>query len=800
MKKATAAIVRTSALLALLCPLLAGPPLLAAQMDYEKELSSVRSRVIETEANVSEVHDDIVERRGFIGSSEAEARFENAVYYYLVGEYDRAAKEFFTLVESNSLRDANAASDAEWYLAESLFEMSNYVLAEEAYYEMIEQGTRHAFFASAVRRLMELYSITGNTDGFYTLYNQYIVPGRVEPTDVVRYSVAKSFYRQSEYDKARELLVQISEDGGEYGRARYLMGVIYVVEGNYNSAVEEFKRSADISISSPEEQEIADLSSLALGRLYQELDDYVNSALYYQRISRESEFFADALYEVGWTFIRDGDYAQALQSVEIFLLAFPEHRHAPQLRLLQGKLHMKEIQYESALSSFEEVISAYTPLQGSLKEMAASSDTASRWLDDLIELDVSPTEFDDSTGISTYEQNADKLPVPGGEPLPAFAVEMLVTQDDMSRAFALSRELSYQRTEIEESQELIEELEIALQASGDALGVFQKARLQLDRYEGESFLMLGELLRIEEAWLLNHAEGATQSELQGLQAQREELAGQLTRLRTTELDRGERVKRYDAQVREVQQRAATLTNQIDAFKTEAAELERLMDKGDHELGEFDEQQVRDQLSQVEAEIAVAEEELQRVQSERTRLEVTDPIRRRPDPDQRDSEIEQLQAELGALKRRFDGYWGRVEGTDRDTVRGSIDDLWGRVDTAQGRIMEVRSGMESGERTELASVRSRLATETGTVSEARRELLSYEVSADHISGEVARLGFQQLSDEFAETLLQADVGIVDVYWLRKVTVTDDREGVQKDREELLRDLNERFRIIRQGLEE
>ena len=784
-----------------LMALAVGAPAFTAEMNYSKELTQLSSKVVTTEIEVGEVRQDIIERRGFIGAAEASARFENAVYYYLVEEYDRAAKEFFTLVESRSLKDDNLRHDSEWYLAESLFEMGNVVLAEEAFQSIISKGNSHPFFASAVRRLMEVYSLTGDADGFYTLYNQYIVPGRVKPSAVVQYSLAKSFFRQGEVQKARDLLLSIEEDTGYYGKARYVLGTIYVTQDDFPAAIEQFKLAADISVSGPEEKEVADLAAMALGRLYQEDNDYVNSALYYQRINRESKYFADALYEVSWTFIKDSDYQQALQAVEIFLLAYPEHRHAPQLKLLQGKLHMKEIQYESALSSFETVIESYSDLQAALTEMGSSSDSAARWLKGLIELDVSPNEFSDSTGISTYEQNSEELTTPSGEVIPAFAVEMLVSQADMSRAFTVSRELNRQRNEIESSKELIDQLQYALTESGDSLGVFETARMQLDRYESESFRMLGDLLRIEEAWLLNHAEGANQSELQSLSEQRTQLDRVLNELKTNALDRDERMERYDEQVREVQQRAADLENQIDELETSSAALEERMSRDDVELAEDEEAQIRAQLVQIEVEVEAGRAELKRLQSEKTRLEVTAPVRKRKDAAQRSSEADQLMADLNALKRRFDGYWTRVEAdSDRDKVSGEVQTLWGRLAGVQTSISEVRKKMESGERAELASVRSRLATETRSVTESNVELLSHEVSNDRLSSEVAQVSFQHLADEFSQTLLQADVGIVDVYWLRKVTVTDDREGVQRDREALLRELNDRFRIIRQGLED
>ena len=70
---------------------------------------------------------------GLIGVSEARQRYEDAVYLYLIGDFDTAATSFYILVQSRALGNVDLTRDSEWYLAECLFEMENYRTADEAY-------------------------------------------------------------------------------------------------------------------------------------------------------------------------------------------------------------------------------------------------------------------------------------------------------------------------------------------------------------------------------------------------------------------------------------------------------------------------------------------------------------------------------------------------------------------------------------------------------------------------------------------------------------------------------------------
>ena len=93
-------------------------------------------------------------RRGLIGAEAAESRFEDAVFAFLVEDYERAATVFYTLVEAEALVQPDLAKDAEWYLAECLIEDGNMGTAVEAYQRIIDQGSGHPFFNDIVKERM----------------------------------------------------------------------------------------------------------------------------------------------------------------------------------------------------------------------------------------------------------------------------------------------------------------------------------------------------------------------------------------------------------------------------------------------------------------------------------------------------------------------------------------------------------------------------------------------------------------------------------------------------------------------
>lgn len=710
--------------LALIVGLLAAPGVAAAE-DVQSALAGVGEDLAAADKRLGEIGANLTNRRGLIGQFEAIVRYEDAVYRYLMGDFDGAAKEFFTLIESGALGDDIRHADSQWYFAECLFELGSYTLAEEGYSVIVRSGDRHAHFASSVRRLLELYGITGDAKAFYNLYNAYIVSNKVSATDEVKYTLAKSFRRQGAalyvqannlrwqgqvygaeamrdqaeqaFARAKSQLTQVGAGGNFYARARYSIGVILLQQGElsaaykraegqdasvaelraaaFSAAIDEFKVVAAVPQTSPEDIEVVDLANLAIARLYDELGRHDEALATYALIKRASKYFPDALYEMVWTAIKIEDYEAALDSAEIFLLAFPEHRYTAQLKVIQGSLHMKEKQYKQALTSYERVVAEYSPLYDRVSKIADDSLSANDWFSRLAAAPDPAAYFNDE--------------------LPLYAVEMLVTDPGMAKALRIYREAERQRADIAASEALITEIEAALAAG--AGGAAQASEQELIGVSLSLQRAQGELLAAEEALLQEVGDSALREQVGALTLRREQARSSLT----------------------------TSGGELSANPALTAEYVKL-----------------------------------RAELKGLRGGVSDPI---------------AQGQLAEI----DKHWATLGGLDK------------KVAELQGRLGGVQSG-------ELATIQRRLDQEKSAVATSKVAVDAALVEAGALAGQVTQEGFRELEDQFALSILKADRGIVDVYWVEKVRVTDELKAVKTDRSAMVANLEAQFSVIRQGL--
>jgi tetratricopeptide (TPR) repeat protein len=730
-----------------------------------KELAGVTVRIGDIEGSLRALQEDFSQRKGLLGTAEARMRYTEAVYYFLMGEYGKSARAFFTLVESGALVDKGLLGDSEWFLGESLFEMGNLTLAEEAYQSIIDQGFGHPFFSDAVRRQLEVYGLTGKADRFFSLYNSYVVTNRVKPNDLIVYTLGKSFYRQKDFLRAKSLFTDIQPESPLYGKARYFLGTVRVVEKNLTGAIAEFTKATEVSAEDETQSEVVELAHLALGRLYFETDQLDASSTHYQRIGRDSKYFSEALYEMVWTYIKDESYNEALRAVEIFLLAFPEHQFTAELKLLQGNLHMKLLNYKQALDTYEGVVQEYSPIQIRLDQLALDAMQSERWFKKL-------TELDDASG---YETSG----------LPAFAVEMLVNQPDFSRTKETVSELNFQQEEITDSEEIIAEIEAALGGELETLGSFRRAREQLEQVYGEVLRLQIEMLSVKEQHLLETLKGSAVSALRPLQTRLQQLADAERRVSDISSKASDKLQVYDEQVRSVQSRAFRSYQEVNRLREEADALVEMLDSGNSPLWSEHVVRVRAKILKVrtalDEEIRVARS----LQSDVARRTIIAPVERSSGQVDTRRARDLIQKELGALHVQFQGVEKQVGGSN---ILGEWKEAWQRLAKIGSGAAAVAKSMNNLESTEILSVRSRLQVERLSVEAARIDVNGLGGEAQVLAIDVTKAGFAELEGVFGSQILRADVGIVDVYWNEKNLISEEIERLQvtkKEREDALR---------------
>jgi hypothetical protein len=779
-------------------------PGLAYAKSVEDDIAAAAVEIERIVTNGKELEAKVAPGRGFITEDEAIQRFQDHVYLHMIGEHELAAEGFYALVTTAALADAGLHRDAEWYLAETLFKMKNYVHAEARFQQIVEDEA-HPFRDDGVRRLLELYAATANGVNFNIYYEKEIVRGRVKPSDLITYSVAKSFYRQDDLVQAKSHLLEIGDDSTYFNKARYFLGAIMVREGELEAAAQYFTEVSQRSVNTLEDRQILDLSLLALGRLYYEMGDFAKASEFYGEVGGDSEYLADKLYEIVWSFIkqselteelltaaknRDGDSRdtvnkglghtqQAVRGVEIFLLAFPEHEFTAQLKLLQGHLHVQEARYDAALSpygelspaydaalsAYEQVIEDYTPVKEYFAELANSQDLGREYFRGVL--------TGDDSGAS------------GLADMPAYARAMMMADDDLSLAMDVYRELARQDRDIQTSERLVDELSAILQTS-TSIGGFEQIRYDSLLNRSLAVDKQLQLLELEQLWLVEGS--GDRSMAQQLDQNRKALTDR-TRDAQQVLDEAKNaLSSYDDEVRRAQYELTELLDKSRGLKTEGDQLRAELSTG--ELSETQAARVQEEVNRVRAEMTDIDEQIvaRRGQNRRRDFEA-----------QVDSAEKDLDRQMREGVRELRGSYRSFRSKVQDaSLGGRFDELHRTIDDATDRLDGVAQRLKAMESSELARIKARFQHETQEVASQRVELQRALADAEKLSIALTRTGFGRLEDFFGDSVLKADMGIVDVYWAQKLEVADEKDRLKDDRNELLADLEARFALIKQKL--
>ena len=744
------------------------PAVSSARHPVEDQLDQIETTSLDIADQADKLADQVAPGRGFITDAQALERFQEAVFLYMTGDndpanYEKAAELFFSLVTLGSLSDAGLHRDAEWYLAEALFRMGNLSTAE-ARYQVIADDMQHPFRDDAVRRLLQLYSESGQIDNFYAYYQQEIVMGRVRPSDLISYTVARSFYQSGDPKRSKEEFDKLPETSPFFRKGRYFVGAMAVADNRLDDAMPVFRNLAELSVETQDDRRVHDLALLAIGRIHYERAEYLEASEAYNEIQGDSEYLADKLYEITWTFIKQERFTEALRGVEIFLLAYSEHEYAAQLRVLQGHLHMLQEQHDDALTAYEQVIVDYTPIRERFGVLArASEEDPAQYFQRIIDLNSASSE---------------------AEGLPQFAVAMMMSDEELSRALTVYGEIEKQRQNIETSERLIDELQEVFSSSA-GLGGFDQLRYGVILAQSQSTDLQLELIRSEYEFLRETSSDAARGPLAALLGRVDALEKEIT---TAGNNRELRQEQLQDQLQALRMQAGELTDQIRELRREELDVKDAL-ANNTTLTDEERATTEQRLADVGTGLGDAEDRLKALQMEEEQ------VARKAN--ESDDITPMVQSEVADIRKELRKA-RNAAGAGNSPVLSRIDKLHETFSRSQTRLMRIRDDVEKTEADEMGRIRARFNFEVTEVSKQRVELDRTVAEAQEVSVELTRAGFGRLEDFFAESVLNADMGIVDVYWAEKLDVADQKTKVQEEKAALLSDLENRFSLIRQKL--
>ena len=707
-----------------------------------------------------------------------EERLTDGELYLRLEDYLRAAILLMDIVEHYPTH--RAYPEALFLLGESLFLAGDYLGARKRYAEVIDRSADPTFSPFLQRSLSRLIEIAIHTrdfrevDGYFArlealpsatlsittaYFRAKYLYNRAVPVDDVLNAPANAALRgvdQGRLEQARKGFIAIP-GGTEFSlRSKYFVGTIHTLRGEYLDAIAAFHGVLGHEATNDEERQVIELTYLALGRLYYETEQLEQAIEAYRAIEQTSSHFAEALYELAWTYIRLGDAIQAERALEVLSVAAPDSPLNADGKVLRGDLLARSGRYDEAEVVFDEVRATFGPIRDDLDRTRRDHPDLHAYFRRVVRENLDHFDIDDF--------------------LPESARRWIVLEGDYQRALEVLADLSEAKQLVIETDELARRITAALSAP-NRVSVFSDLRRQRERTTG----LRNRAARARGTLITGEAQvrGNRAGEVTRVRSRRQELQAEVLKMPIdTEdfIDRDlEKLEEYRAAERSLQ------GLRVEILGLEARIVASRTGLGAVDPAKVDPEALREQLEQHEAEVKKHEEQLTWI---RRRLEVG-------------------RLHVGVGDKRY-----QADDAERAKFINLVDrerELAGSggpaYDAAFVRVASVERRLDQRDAEVAAMVRRRVAEmlvvvdeETANLARYRVALRSFEGETEDVVGAITYLNFDRVHNRFYELVLRADLGTIDIAWARREDHRLRIDSLTRERARELQALDDEFRDV------
>src|SRR5690606_28010582 len=233
---------------------------------------------------------------------------------------------------------------------------------------------------------------------------------------------------------------------------------------DYRAAIAAFEQStipaSESGQGASDARRISDLSWLAIARLHYDLQEDTRAVVAYQKVDRSSEYFALALFELSWTYVRLGEYERGQRALEALAVLNPGLVDGADAELLRADLLLRSGRFAAADKAYQEVRDRYEPIRAQVHDYLASHDDPAVYYDKLTAAEIEV-----------------------GNELPPLAVDWAREEAREERVFAIVDDVARSRSLIKRSRRIATLLRAAL-ASESRAKVFPELQLALEQVIG----------------------------------------------------------------------------------------------------------------------------------------------------------------------------------------------------------------------------------------------------------------------------------------------------------------------------
>lgn len=580
----------------------------------------------------------------------------------------------------------------------------------------------------------------------------------------LRYAYGRWLYFQGQYDAAIDSLDSVSpldipiSTGGVGAkwriRAAYVAATAALAKGDIDQAIARFELMTVATPINERDKRIVELAWMARARIHHDLGETDLAVRAYRRISRDSPFFAEAMYETAWTLLAAGNFDRALQALDLLLVYDPTSPIVPEIKQLRGKVKIQMRDWKEAENEFLALRREFDDLSKNLgRALEAKADAAEYF-----------------SAVAAEDMQHFSL----GAVMP---VEAVPVAENLPRAVQ-TVELA---NDVGEVEQMLFETQTLLVRMEEAVAAKERARLFTDLGAHLSSLDSTdiEIIELKEKLLVLARTGVSGAGIADIEAQRKALRKRVD----NPLGDGSSRDDVSSGLRERAEELHQLDLTVQALRAQLVATERYYEQTRHEQ-RIDSQgfltqaaELRDEIAALEREVAVMEADVERAQ---TALRFDDPwtAAQRIAIDEYSAFLDRAFAALQQAKPNANAQkvWDRT-----NTMRSRVAEGRGRLDNAAGRRLRRAIQILREERVNLDSYAV--------------ELTDKQTEARGLIGQVMQASYRDVVGELANLVTRSEVGLLDVAWAIQEVEAEEIRRLEQNRD---RDLRELDRVLDQAM--
>jgi TolA-binding protein len=701
----------------------------------------------------------------------ADRRVLDAQVLFGLKNFQEAATILLDVIEK--WPNSRAYDDALFLLGESLFQGQD-PYSSRHYFELFVQHNPSAKKAQdALQRLIEISFRTGDYEHVdeYLAKLQNIPPESLEPaTPYVR---AKLFYFRGRDEDALAGFSTVQANSPYYFQARYFIATIMVKKGDLAGAAVTYDSLLKIQAPDDSAKEIQDLCRLALGRILYERSQFDKAIEEYQLVPRQSKYFAEALDEQAWTYIKAKEWQKAWRSLDLLVLNNPDLPDAPDKRLLKGNLQLRIGNFGLAHDAFSQVREEIDPVNRQLQAVLVRSQTDAAYFDNLV--GKSLEKFD----ISVF--------------VPPAAAKWVKAEPDVARMIGLATDVGDLQRDLEASEKLIQRIQRAMQSSSRT-GIFPDlaaARTKSVEIENQIIEIRQKVVAKVRAILDPTLTPDERKNLDRIAMERDGLERQLKNLPTSQDAMKSRETIVKDQYKELDGRASELNVEIQSLEAQLVAIEQ------YYRSSRTEQKIRpEDIQQPLKDLRAAVDTLRNTH-DKIREEIADASREDTAAGGSGQAEHDASLRLTELLRQEQELQGRAKYRLGPADQQNVERMNGvllRADGIGKQVEEFNQRIDKQVDVRLETVKGYLATEKEELAKATTKLGQVVNESQNLGGGLAQAMFTKVADRFYDLVVRSDVGIIDVSWGLKDQKTSAVTKLTNLKNLELRALDEDFKKV------